>query len=108
MGCNTKALQLPDAGRVSFTELLLKDWSDVRDPCWQPQWLAPKSNAPQPLASGALRSGRTDVGRADVRGMASSFMIQKRLPVPIIIRLQKVLCMGVQGPSVRLRREAMF
>ncbi len=30
------ALELPNAGRVSFTELLLSDRFDVTDPCWRP------------------------------------------------------------------------
>ena len=66
------ALELPNAGRVSFTELLLSDQFDVTDPCWQPGWVAVRSSAPQPLESGALGSGR-----ADVRGMASDFMSQR-------------------------------
>ena len=69
---NAAALELPNAGRVSFTELLLSDRFDVTDPCWQPGWVAVRSSAPQPLESGALGSGR-----ADVRGMASDFMSQR-------------------------------
>ena len=69
---NAAALELPKAGRVSFTGLLLSDRFDVTDPCWQPGWVAARSSAPQPLESGALGSGR-----ADVRGIASDFMSQR-------------------------------